>query len=610
MASINTDALDSHTRDSLAALSPAALLDAAAALAARCRALQPARAGGRRSGALLPRRRAAPRCWPLNLELTTAVLARLPSAARLAARAVCREWRAILADASLWRSADVSEQVPALALPRPLICSRHWHPKPPQAIVAALFAAATRATAGNALTALDVSGVVPWELRFDRLIQAAGEYKRSLRVIRALDCSSERMTFKTDECCLGTAQIDALLRATTVRRGERLVQLLEVLEVDLRCNAEAAARLVANPVVRVRRLSAVFSGVWNMSEPSRNALLDVVNRHAALTQLHLTELTLDTTYATMLCEAVAAKRLSVLRLYNCQLTPAELPALTALLQAGHLRELSLRCFNCDAQHDAWDAQPTPMLLWALTTVRARWRDLCSALAGSKLCRLGLAGPLAAGARWQLAPLVDSVTAHPTLEELTYSARFSHDLEDEGRDDDDWVPTALAHARAMARIVAANAPALRALVLDVALGEPGLAAFLPSLAANTHLQLLSVWCIGMRIIKGSMIPDEDGEVPPVLSACFVETVLRPALLRSPSLRRVCFAPLHPYYYNAYDDDDDDDEHDDAEWRVAERALRRALAAIEDEVPQLHHARAYARDWVHATWHWTRAAPMEE
>ena len=98
---VEDDALDSPTRDSLA-LSPA-LLDVASALAARCRALEPARAGSmsvhRVAPAMTapPRRAAAPRCWPLDRELTAAVLVCLPSAARLAARAVCREWRAVLA---------------------------------------------------------------------------------------------------------------------------------------------------------------------------------------------------------------------------------------------------------------------------------------------------------------------------------------------------------------------------------------------------------------------------------------------------------------------------------------------------------------------------------
>jgi hypothetical protein len=55
--------------------------------------------------------------WPLSPELTVAVFLRLPSQARLCARAVCRDWRATLSDPALWRAADASVPVDRFAPP-------------------------------------------------------------------------------------------------------------------------------------------------------------------------------------------------------------------------------------------------------------------------------------------------------------------------------------------------------------------------------------------------------------------------------------------------------------------------------------------------------------
>jgi hypothetical protein len=60
---------------------------------------------------------AAVSSWPLGRELSAAVFLRLPPAARLLARAVCRDWRETLSDPAMWHALDVSCAPPPL-LPR------------------------------------------------------------------------------------------------------------------------------------------------------------------------------------------------------------------------------------------------------------------------------------------------------------------------------------------------------------------------------------------------------------------------------------------------------------------------------------------------------------
>jgi hypothetical protein len=470
------------------------------------------------------------------------------------------------------------------------------------------------------VTELDASGCVPRLLRFDRLLLFASRQRGLLRVLRVLDCSCDADVWEQlhePPGGLSAQRVEALLRAAPA---------LTRLEADLRCDARTAARLVPAPapdadgadadaaaaVLRVRRLSVV--GLWHNREVDEDveALLAAVRGHVALTQLCVTRLALSPDRAAELLDLALEQRLTTLCLHGCQgLTAALVPALARLLRQGRLEALELRG-NGEESQSLWAAPHTP---WSACAAERKWRALCAALrACATLRQLTLSGMLA-GARWVLGPLVAAVTAHPTLQALCFSATRSASACERAHSDDDhdgashWVPDAVAHGRALHRIISANAPSLRALCFDGFLTEPGLEAALPALAANTHLRLLGVWCT-----RRVYTPDGD-EPPPALQERFVADVMRPALHASASLRRVRFVP----YGETLPDGEDEVEDEEGEARAAARAaaperekaqqrLRNALAALSEEVAARHADRRAARDWARSTRRWTAAAPV--
>jgi hypothetical protein len=387
-----------------------------------------------------------------------------------------------------------------------------------------------------------------------------------------------------------------------------------------------AARLAeehggAGGVLRMRRL-CVTEDHDPRTADNADALLAALRGHGALTQLCVTDVELPPERAVELCDLVLEKRLTVLCIYSVYHAPTAtiVPALARLLREGRLVELALRAFE---PRSLWREPPVqerrraraapPRKEFPLPTrcaAECEWRDLCAAIrASSTLRRLTLSGVLA-GERWVLGPLVHAVTAHPALQELSfsetrnqYSAEEAH-LEDAPPDygASRWVPDALSHGRALSRIIAANAPSLRSLCYDSYLGEPGLEAALPALAANTHLQLLGVRCVQRAYI--SPIHDQ----PPTLHERFVADVMRPALCASASLRAVRFVP---YDESLPDEQDAENNAEDALKDASERdkaaqRLRNALAALADEVAAQHDERHGARDWARAASRWAAAA----
>jgi hypothetical protein len=478
------------------------------------------------------------------------------------------------------------------------------------------------------LTELDVRGCVPRTLRFSRLLQLAQRARPS--VLRAYDCACDASQWAQRREPPGG------LSAQRVAALMMLAHRLQRLEVDARCGANDAARLAASgfPVLHVRRLSVVRDEVEDAEEDSDgdedadearlDALAAAVRGHLALTQLCVTGILLPPERAVELCELALEKRLTSLRLTNCGLTAALVPALARLLREGRLAELALRQDgdvrpSLWADSRAWGAQPAARTLWTRCAAEREWRELCAAMrASATLRRLTLSG-LMAGARWALGLLLGAVTAHPTLQELCFSTtrlvafdRWRDDDDDDedeapSQDDDEdygvsrWVPDAVTHGRALSRIIAANAPSLRSLCYDGFLGEPGLEAALPALAANTHLQLLGVLCVQ----RAWMPPDR--EQPPVLRERFVTDVMRPALRASSSLRAVRFVPYDEALPDEHDADDDSEEEEEEEEDAPEQRLHNALAALVQEVAARHGERRGARDWARAASRWGVTAP---
>jgi hypothetical protein len=364
--------------------------------------------------------------------LLLSVFSLLAVDARAACSAVCRGWRAALADHSCWLRLDLS---PTSGVAR--------------AVTEALLHGAA-ARAGGRLVALDVSqcGGLSHAALLAVVIANAGTL-RELRV-----CSDWELGMP------GGHEVEALLRAapqlltftTSVRwvivgvarrmlRGEPPFERLQVsgLRVDLGRELRAGlARQVALA-----------------------ALLTDLAAHDSLVHLGLSAAPLD---LPALLDAVVAftltHRLPSLWLCHCALSTASAPALARLLGGDVLREL----YVCGV--DELLDEPAATLL--ANALRANSTLTRLALQNVNLWREPAAAEL----------LLQGATAHPSLRKLELD--WNH-IDEASR-------TRAGHA--LGTLVAANAPALEELNVDACdLRDAGLGPLVDALASNTHLRLL-------------------------------------------------------------------------------------------------------------------------
>ena len=154
---------------------------------------------------------------------------------------------------------------------------------------------------------------------------------------------------------------------------------------------------------------------------------------------------------------VARRRLSYLRLNECQLSPAVTPALARALRDGALTGLEFT--SCEGQF-------------------AGEATLCEALRASSTLTSLVLEALPTMAAAVVAALLGALAAHRSLRRLHLS----------------FTPLEMdaAASAALGALVAADAPALTELdVLGCELGEAGLSALLDALPSNSHLQQLSM-----------------------------------------------------------------------------------------------------------------------
>jgi hypothetical protein len=281
---------------------------------------------------------------PLPLSLSLAVFTLLPVDARLRCREVCRGWRAVLRERSLWLRLDLSE---ASGLARP-------------ATDALLRAAA--APAGGQLHFLDVSECEG--ITHACLLAAATANAGALRVLHAHTADAFGVS--------GFANAEALLRAAPQ---------LRVFHADVMCNSVAdAQRVLRNEGVfaplRLRRLEMVFDTQTELS-----TLAVDLPAHDNLQELFLIHATLDTPAALdAIVTAALASRFTALTLGDCRLCPASAPALARLLGGGALALLSILHTNeplldAPAAEVLGDALRANRTLNSLALVHAAlWRD--------------------------------------------------------------------------------------------------------------------------------------------------------------------------------------------------------------------------------------------
>jgi hypothetical protein len=363
---------------------------------------------------------------PLPASLSLAVFALLPVDARLRCREVCRGWRAVLLERSLWLRLDLSAASGGLARP---------------AKDALLRAAAARA--GGQLQSIDVTECpgITHEALLAVLTANAGAL-RELRVWRG------------DFSFLGLADAETLLRAAPQ---------LRLLDADMDCEIVAdAQRLLRNEgafaPLRLRKLRVTFDV---RTEAAVLSLAEDLAAHSGLVDLFLIYAALDMPVALDAIVAVTlAKRFSALSFGYCRFSPDVAPALARLLGGSALRSFRISNGNvllldaaaAEVLGDALRANHT--LNQLMLQGNALWRD-----------------PAAA------ATLLGALTAHRSLRLVNFSNNPICAAQE-------------AAGAALGALVAADAPALLFLDLTgCGLQEAALGPLVDALPANTHLRTL-------------------------------------------------------------------------------------------------------------------------
>jgi hypothetical protein len=389
----------------------------------------------RRSARVAPvAERATTALSPLPLSVVLHIFSLLPVDCRLRCAEVCRGWRAVLLERSLWTRLDVTHtsgvQVPDLYGRRSLD--------------ALLRCAAARA--GGGLHSLQANKhLVTHAALLDVLTANAG----ALREVHAHTRNNHPLGYTP-------AQVEALLGAAPQLRTFAAELYCEATEV------QATRRALRNEApfdpMRVRHL---FANLGNEDEAGVMAFTADVATHASLKRLKLFYAPLETAAALdAVVDAALARRMQRIELLNCSLSPASAPALARLLGSDALTAL-----KCAHMHRLLDAPAARVLAAALR-------------ANSTLTSLTLAGVGVFDDAAATAELLDALTGHASLRLLSLHGnrvQAAHQA---------------AAGAALGAFVAANVPALTELdILRCALGDDGLRALFQALPHNTCMRTL-------------------------------------------------------------------------------------------------------------------------
>jgi hypothetical protein len=373
---------------------------------------------------------------------------------RLRCREVCRGWCATLADHTLWLRLDLTRADGAA-------CS------------VALLRAAT-ARAGGQLRAL----------RLTYRAHERGLHQALCKVAAANSATLQELRLYADflPFFLPVLILEALLHAAPQ---------LEVLEADAACaDVDETHLLLCNKPpfgpLRVRRFT-----LWANHDAALLALAADVAAHVWLTGLCLLDANLDDpTALDAVVDAALARRLSLVQLRACLLSPASVRALVRLLGGNTLTELCI--INKDSQ--LLDEPAAALLGDAL---RAN-----TSLTSLTLIRSGL---------WRHNPaaavvLCATMAGHPRLRVIDLSCNPLHGNVADA-------------STALGALVAANAPALQQLNVSYCeLGDAGMGPLVEALRHNTHLHVLS--CVRNE-----------------MSEAFAHDCLLPAVRANNSLRKL-------------------------------------------------------------------------
>jgi hypothetical protein len=364
------------------------------------------------------------------------IFAQLPVDSRARCACVCRGWRAVLAERSLWTRLDVSRTSGVTA-----------------AVTNALLRGAA-ARAGGALQTLDVSGSRAVSLQ--ALLAVVTANAATLHAVCVCHGVCDGVNLGAADLLTGE-DAEALLRAAPV---------LRVLGADVRCDSVADARRLLRAEglglpapLRVRGLRLDLT---RAAEADALTLVADVAAHAWLQELCLVRALPTLAALDAFVDAALAWRLTALLFASCGLNPASAPALARLLGGDRLTELCVLGYGAALL----DAPAATLLAGAL---RAN-----STLTKLQLLNVQLFDDAAAAGT-----LLGALTAHPSLRTLSLSGNTVQEAD------------RAAAGTALGALLAANAPALTELNVSLCnLGDAGMAPLLQALPANTHLRTLN------------------------------------------------------------------------------------------------------------------------
>jgi hypothetical protein len=372
---------------------------------------------------------------PLPLSVVLHIFSLLPVDCRLRCAEVCRCWRSVLTERSLWTRLDLS------------VTSGVFVRAPPdfrKPLDALLRCAAVRS--GGALQSLHINGGC---VSHETLLEVVAANGGALGELHARD----GVTWNG----FSAAEGEALLSAAP---------LLRVFGTGMYCtdeDAQVARRALRNEApfgpLRVHTLYAEV----DIDEAAVLAFAADVAAHASLRGLVLFGAPLSTAAALdAVVDAALARRMQAVTLNYCGITPASAPALARLLRSDALTTL-----ECWGNTNMLDAPAAAELAAAL-------RDNAT-LTSLKVCDAGVFDDASAAAA-----LLGALNGHARLRLLWLDGNrvAAADL--------------AALGASLGALVAANAPALTDLdVSSCALGDEGLRALVAALPHNTHLRTLNV-----------------------------------------------------------------------------------------------------------------------
>jgi hypothetical protein len=372
---------------------------------------------------------------PLPLSVVLHIFSLLPVDVRLRCLEVCRGWRSVLLERSLWTRLDVSGKS---GVARATLSDR--------------LLLAVSARAGGELQTLDVSDFAPISDR--TLLAVTTANAGSLTELRSVHDA------RTDLRASDPACIEGLLAAAP---------RLRALHANVLCGSahEAERLLLGEGALQPLRVHTLCVDLHTEDDDSVQACAAAITAHASLEHLMLHALPRDALGALdALVGAAVARGVRSIYLSDCQLSPAVAQHLARLLRSPRLTTL----FVANRNVQLLDAA-------AAATLRDALRD--SSVTALYLCRCGLWRDPAAAAL-----LFASVAAQPGLAKLCL------------QDNAALAAQRAAAGAALGALLAADTPLQQLDVGGCALGDAGLRPLLDALARNTHLEVLNAAGNGM------------------------------------------------------------------------------------------------------------------